>query len=148
MSLLDELNQLAKSIKRFINKSSLSEILKPELTTVSFTEQQSGETIKISVEFIRDQSVVYLLFRQSDDRWKDLTKGTPVCLSLKNVRYNGWAESLTGFDEFVSVLNKNLRKRATFEATYGRFDDDNFQGTRSYRDFMEDYHLIRVKISH
>ena len=148
MSLLDQLNQLVKPIKRFVKKSAFNEFFKQELATISFTEQQSGDKIQLSVDYVQERDIAYLFFKQVDYRWKDLAKGSPVCIAMQNVRYSGWAEDLTGYEEFLAILNKNPQKRSDLESTYGQFDDENFQGTKSYRDFIEDYKLIRVKISH
>ena len=105
MSLLERLNKLLEPLKRTMKAGPLGDLLVFDSVMVSYTEPQSGLSKTCSTGYIRDETVVYLIFSKNDPRWKNLAKGIPVKIMVGGKNFMGWAEDLTGCEEFVQVLS-------------------------------------------
>jgi len=140
MSFLDKLNQLLK-------QSPFRSLLIANPAHVSFTEPQSGNEISAALEYIRLETVVYLLLPANDNRWKNLAKGLPVNIQADGIDYKGWAEDLTGYAEFLQILAKNPAKQAEIKQQYGLNEVPGILSINQLEEFLKDYKLIRVKIS-
>jgi hypothetical protein len=147
MSLFDKLNQMAKSFKHLVEHSPINALFGQKAAVVSFTEKQTGEKITAMVDYIRDQAVFYLFFDMASSTWKNLVKGSPVCLMVEDVKYSGWAEDLTGYDEFMEILAKDPSKRSDLEAVYGSLDAEDVSASQGFKNIINKNKLIRVKLS-
>ncbi len=147
MSLFDKLNQMANSFKHFVMNSPVNALFKQNGAVVSYTEKRTGEKITVVVDYIREQAVFYLFFDINDNSWKNLVKGSPICLMIEDVKYSGWAEDLIGYDEFFEILAKNPDKRTDLEAVYGSLDENDASLSPGFNKIIEKNKLIRVKVS-
>jgi hypothetical protein len=119
-----------------------------DFAVVTFTARNSGERLSLPADYIRKEAVVYLMIDISDTRWRKLTKGIPVNLFLGDTQYSGWAEDLTGYDEFMQVLSANPDKRGVLIKKYSLPDEDGkIADSEQFHAFLNEYKLIRVKIS-
>ncbi len=147
MSLFDKLNQMAKSFKHVVMNSPVNALFKPYTAIVSYTEKQTGEKISVVVDYIRDQTVFYLFFDKNDNSWKNLAKGSPICVTIENIKYSGWAEDLIGYEEFNQMLANDPGKRSDLEAVYGKLDAEDISETPGFKQITEKNKLIRFKVS-
>ena len=147
MSFFDKLNKIAGPFKHLILNSPVRALLNQEYAVVTFTGKHTGEKITAAVDYIRDQAVVYLFFYIEDSRWKELVKGSPVCLMIEGVKYSGWAEDLIGYEEFFKILAKDTAKQSDLEAAYGPLDEKDFSASAGFKKIVSKNKLIRVKLS-
>ena len=147
MSLFDKLNHMAKSFRHLALNSPVNALFKQNAAVVSYTEKRTGEKITAMVDYVRDQAVFYLFFDIKDDKWKNLVKGSPICLMIEDIKYSGWAEDLTGYDEFFEILSRNPDKRSDLETVYGSLGDENKSDSPGFRNIIAKNKLIRVKLS-
>jgi hypothetical protein len=146
MSLLERLNKLLEPVKRAVKAGPLGDLLVFDSVLVSYTEPQSGLSKTCSTGYIRDETVVYLIFNKNDSRWKNLAKGIPVKILIDGKNFMGWAEDLTGYEEFVQVLSKNPEKLEEIGRRYNLADLGILE-VEKIKPFLQDNKLIRVKIS-
>ena len=148
MSFLEKLNQFVKPLRRAMINSPLHGLLNAKVVAVSFTNQQSGETVSTSAEYIRADNVVYLFFDMDDNIWKNLAGGIPVDLELDGMHCSGWAEDLTGYDEFFRLLAKSPDKQADMLQQYDDLKEEkDLYVLDNLKEFLNENKLIRVKIS-
>lgn len=145
---MDKLNQLTKPFRRLMLNSSARSLFDEDFTVVTFTAQQSGERLSLPADFVRQEAVVYLLIDKDDNRWKKLIKGVPVNIFFGDIQYSGWAEDLTGYDEFFKVLSANPLKLSELVNKYNLPESETqIKSSTQFEDFLGKYKLIRVKIS-
>lgn len=148
MSILDKLNQWIKPFRSLMLNGSMRSLFSQDFAVVSLTAQQTGERLTIPADFIRSGAVVYLFIDYKDERWKTLVKGVPVKIQIESVDYHGWAEELTGYREFLQVLSENPLKRSELAGQYVIFKEASMDtGSTQFKQFLDEYKLIRVKIS-
>jgi hypothetical protein len=147
MSFLDKLNQAMEPFRKLIRNNPIYNMISQPTVTVSFTDKQTGERNTAIVEYIGQYLVLYLFFSQSDVHWKALVQGAPISLSIGGDKYSGWAEDLKGYDEFFEVLSKDTAKQADLIQRFGPFTGEDYKESPNFKQFIEQYKLIRVKIS-
>lgn len=148
MSLWDKLGQLTRPFRRLMMNGTPNSLFNQDFAVVTFTARNSGERLSIPSDFIRQEAVVYLMIDKSDTRWRKLIKGIPINLFLGDTQYSGWAEDLTGYDEFIRVLTSNPDKKMELVEKYNLPDEDNkIEKSGQFSTFRDEYKLIRVKIS-
>lgn len=127
---------------------SIHSLFSQDFAVVSLTAQQTGERLTIPADFIQSGAVVYLFIDYRDERWKTLIKGVPVKIKIESVDYHGWAEDLTGYEEFLQVLSKNSLKCSELSEKYVIFKEESVDtGSAQFKQFLDEYKLIRIKIS-
>jgi hypothetical protein len=148
MSFLDNLNKLANPFKEFLLKSPIHSLLSDSSAVVSFTNQQSGEKVSTAADYIRYEDVVYLIFEVDNTHWKNLENGAPVDLLLGGIQTRGWAEDLTGYEEFFKILSKNPAKQTQLIQRYDLLKEEkDLYNLNNLQDFLNENKIIRVKIS-
>jgi hypothetical protein len=148
MSFLDELNRFTNPLKKLVLVSPAHELLSSRMAVLSFTCQQTGGELSFAADYIREERVLYLMVDHSQYCLKNLETGSTVKIRLDGKQYEGWAEGLTGYDEFFRILSLNSERQAELFRRYGWTEKaDGMQSIAALQDFLQDYKLIRIKLS-
>lgn len=148
MSFLDDLDRLANPLKKLVLTGPAHAWLSDKSTVVTFMCHQTGNKLSIAADYIREGDVVYLMVDMRENCWKNLETGSTVQLRLEGSQYSGWAEGLTGYEEFFRILSQNSAKQEELIERYEEVDaTDDLYNLEKLQSFLTDYKLIRVKIS-
>ncbi len=147
MSFFEQISKLLKPVQQAIRNSPLRDLFQFDSVLVSYTEPLTGAPKTCAADYIGDEMLLYLIFNPSDQRWKNLAKGLPVNILVNGVSKTGWAEDVTGYEEFLQVLLRNPARLAQIKRRYNITEDSQITEVKSLKEFLNDNKLIRIKIS-
>jgi hypothetical protein len=71
-----------------------------------------------------------------------------VKLWLDGKQYSGWAEGLTGYDEFFQILSQDSAKQQELLQRYEQLETiEDLMDLKKLQGLLSEYKLIRVKLS-
>lgn len=148
MSFLDNLNRLINPLKKMVLTGPAHELFSDKSAVVSFLCQQTGNKLSVAADYVRENRVVYLLIDPRDNCWKTLETGSTVNVWLEGKQYDGWAEGLKGYDEFLYILSQNTAKQQELLKRYEQLETlDDLMDLKKLQSFLDENKLIRVKLS-
>ena len=148
MSFLDDLNRLINPLKKLVLTGPAHELFSDKSAVVSFLCQQTANQLSVTADYIREDHVVYLMIDLHENCWKSLEKGSTVHVWLEGKEYGGWAEGLTGYDEFLRILSQNGAKQQELLQRYPQLETiEDLMDLKKLGAFLAETKLIRVKLS-
>lgn len=96
MSVLDDLKQ---PLKKIILESPLHRLLSEDQALVSFTDHLTGKRLSFSVPYHKEHRIIRVFCPKGDKYWKKFTYGSPLRITIRDTKYQGWAEIIDNPEE-------------------------------------------------
>jgi hypothetical protein len=98
MPLLDDLKS---PFAKMILSSSLHGLLSDDLALISFTDSRTGKKLAFVVHYQRESRFIRIVCPRKESCWGKFTYGSPIEITIKGVKYRGWAEIIDDQEEML-----------------------------------------------
>jgi len=149
MSLLNKFTELVEIFLRAIKNSPLNDLLGHDTAVVTITDRKSGKVLTLRADYFHDGSIIYLIGKKDDPRWKNLDQGAPVIIRIKGNEYNSWAQVLEDRNVCLQALSKQPETLMGFSQKHKITSGDSRNASNEdLVNFFKKYLVIKGSISH